>query len=296
MSYVYPLSATAKGRVESARLANEIRDSAIATRLSDVRVGAGQVELWFDDGGELSAGDKTLLDEIVARHQPFSTAEDKPIVLPNIFADDVDLYFPGVGDTASNIGDGQPFQLSSDVAGDTTITWSFRDWLYLAGGVMTFRNGELGDTITFTVNAPASGVTPNPGAGNVNLVPTGLGFNAIIPAAGDGSHDLTTPIPIPTDVGGAKYWDWSRPDTGLGSVSAVPTGNGSYSLFDVAMPLVTWLRAMPLLGSGMLDYKLPAIRPKRILPHWEFQATLTNGGHAGLEVVWVMFGARKVTQ
>ena len=223
------------------------------------------------------------------------TSDGKPIFLPNIFRGDVDLYFPGEGDGLAEIGGGEPFQMSSDTAGETTITWRFRDWIYTAGGVMTYRGADLGDSITLSIYAPATVITANgSGTGNCTAVATGLGFNIVVPAAGNGTHDVNEVDKVPVPAGdGAGYWTWDTPDTGRGTIS--PKASGGYDLYDVPIPLVTWLRKMPLLGSNIVDYMLPAIKPKRILPHWTFKAELHNSGHAGLELCWVMFCARKKT-
>jgi hypothetical protein len=94
----------------------------------------------------------------------------------------------------------------------------------------------------------------------------------------------------------AGYWDWSEPDTGLGTIQGSPTpGHAAYHLFAVQVPLVKFVNRMPLLGSGAMDMQPPPIKSKKMLPHWRGRVTLHNTGHAGLKVAWYLATARAST-
>jgi len=226
------------------------------------------------------------------------TEDGKLIVLPNLFRGDVDLYFPGEGDLSGQRGGGNAFTASSESVGDTPVQFQFSDWIYLAGGVLLYEGGEIGDTINMKAFAPATTVTvADPvNTGNCNLVDVG-GFNLITPAAGDGTHDVADvdKIPVPSpDVTG--YWDWDGPDEGLGAVTASANpGAADYNLFDIQLDLACWVKNVPIIGAGSVDFKLSALKPKKILPHWKFEVSLHNGGHAGLKVAWHLLTARKKT-
>jgi hypothetical protein len=45
----------------------------------------------------------------------------------------------------------------------------------------------------------------------------------------------------------------------------------------------------------LFPISMPTVSPQKVLPHWEFKGTLGNSGHAGLEVAWNIFLARKET-
>lgn len=73
--------------VDPARLAQEVQASAIVTALDYISTSGDDCDVWFKDG--LSAGDKTILDGIVAAHSglPLPT-EAKPVTLSNVLEDD----------------------------------------------------------------------------------------------------------------------------------------------------------------------------------------------------------------
>ncbi len=215
-------------------------------------------------------------------------------------------WFCGAGDdpVAGKAG-GQTFMLSSAAAHEVvTASWHFNDWVALSGGVARYRGANLGDVCNFTMYAPASVATPNEtGTGNCNKVPTGLGFNVIVPAAGDGAFDVdlendVTPIP---NEGKGGLWDWSWPDEGRGTFLPAP-GHfpfmvGHYDFYDVPIPMIRFIANVPLLGQGQLEFNPQNPHPTYILPHWQMVCTLTRGADAStpLEFIWYMMTARKKT-
>lgn len=220
------------------------------------------------------------------------TSDGRQIILPSRYRGDVDPYFAGCDDA------GNLFVLNwSSSPGspeDKNMEWSFADWVYISKGTIHYRNAGVGDYVAFKVFAPASTVSSNPGSGNCNLVATGLGFNVIVPAAGDGSHDLTSAIPVPA-TGEDGYWDWDLPDTGSGNVTAsVTPGAAQYQLYDAPLDLVRWVRKLPLIGDGS-ETLHPETKARRLLPHWRMKVELHNESLGQLQLVWHLDCARKKT-
>lgn len=80
---------------------------------------------------------------------------------------------------------------------------------------------------------PATEVTPNGTTeGNCNLSDIGGGVNLIIPASGDGTHDVDLDQAVPVPAGGVGYWE-ADAKTGVVTVSSNP-GAGQYYLLDTA--------------------------------------------------------------
>jgi hypothetical protein len=233
---------------------------------------------------------------------PPKTSDGKPIFLPNLFPGDVEVNFAGAGDSATVRGDGSAFMCSQPTEGDASVTWSFKDWVYVAGGEISHRGCRLGDHISFKVTAPATVATAAAGDGNANKVAVGGGLNVIVPAAGDGAWNVAeadrVPIPAYNAEGVATgYWTWNEPDEGKGVVAAGAPGTSSYNLFDQPLDLIRWATKLHLLGDGQIDLKLSSVKPKKLLPHWTCHVDLHGDGASGAlnEVTWLLFTARRKT-
>jgi hypothetical protein len=211
-------------------------------------------------------------------------ADGKPFVLPNIFPGEVILNFTGCSDALS-----PPARFGGDLIavqktgqGNESFSIDLLDGVFLAGGHVEWDGGSWGSTVDMellagasTVKAPAS-----PGTGNCNLVPTGLGFNIILPAAGDGQYDLDTVIPVPaTDDESDEpngYWSYSDPWLGKGTVSPGVPGKSKFNLFDIPLTLANFAKLSLFRDSGARDLIAPAIKPKWILPQWKLTLTVYN--------------------
>jgi len=226
-----------------------------------------------------------------------------PATLPCLFPTGVYLYLAGSGDSDVARGAGTPFALSSDAVGDTTLEWSYLDWVLIAGGGMSFKGAEAGDYATMEVYAPATPVVPNAGGtGNCNLVDPGVGAAIlIVPAAGNGAFDVdlaaAVPVPAWNPVTGvcSGFFEWDKPNTGKGTISIGVPQASHFNLFAIDIPLIRFANKLPLLGEGVLDFNIPAVEPKVIMPHWKGKVTLHNSGHAGLHGAWYMTTARMQT-
>lgn len=253
------------------------------------------------DLADFEANYKTDANDVIEPR----TADGKSIILPNLFPGNVMLYITGVGDSSTVLGAGNKFKLTA-ASGTQTMDFQFRDWVYLAGGGVFYESATTDDELSMKLWAPASTVTASSGGntGNCNEVAIGGGFYMLVPAAGNGTHNVTsaTPVPAYDDENGETpdgYWDWNSPDTGSGTVSGNASGKGAFNLFTMNIDLAYFVRGLQLVGNGAdgnFDITVPAIKPKKILPQWKFTVSLTNGG--GLHTVktgWYLVTARRKT-
>ena len=228
------------------------------------------------------------------------SSDGKPILLPNIFPGPVVLYYAGSADHATNgRGAGDVFLLSSTQAEDKALEFAFNDWVYLAGGYIRWTGAVAGDWVSMKLIAPATPVTAAPqNDGNCNIV-SGI----IVPAAANGAYnvDLTQAVPVPaqaaatgdTEGGPNGYWDWDEPQTGKGTVTPSGTpGSAKWHLVAAAVDLTRFVSKLPMLGNGELDAMIPAIKPKKILPHWKMRVDLHNSTAKSLDLTWLLVTAR----
>lgn len=321
--YSHLLTVFPQQRVALDRLALEIRQSGIVTALDFINLSAVQADIWFKDA--LAGGDVTLLTALVAAHSgeplPDNTllkvqqytsegvlapvaADGKPYVLPNSFPGEVLLNFAGISDELSpptRFG-GDLFGISQVGVGTTEFIVDFLDGVFLAGGHVDWDGGSWGSSIQMNLWAPAT-TTKAPvvaNQGNCNKVPTGLGFNILVPAAGDGVYDLDVPVPIPAyeDETNAQmgYWGYSEPWVGRGTVSPAATPVEKYNLFDAPLELAHFTVLHLFLETGQRDLIAPAIKPKWILPEWKIKIALNNvAGNKTLRAGWDLLVARRKT-
>lgn len=223
---------------------------------------------------------------------PFPKTSDKrPIFLSSRYRGDVDPAFAGCDDASVLFG--LNWATAPGSPETKTLEWSFNDWVYVSKGTFRYRNAGFGDYIAIEVNAPATTLTPNIGAGDCNKVDTGQGFNIIVPAAGDGSDDVNVFVPVPA-TNDDGHWDWDTPDTGLGAITPNATQTGKYNLYDAQLPLVRWVPKLGMLGDG-IEHLHPETKARRVLPQWKFKVQVRNEALGQLEVVWHLDTARKKT-
>jgi hypothetical protein len=220
--------------------------------------------------------------------QPPRQQDGSPYVSPCMFPSGVYLYITGAGD-GENIGDGQEFIVSSEVEEDKVVEFQFLDWVLIAGGALLPVGVQQGDWASMGVYCPATPVTPNGGGtGNCNVVE-----GIIVPAAGDGAFDVdlgqANPVLTPLKDG---YWDWDFPNTGKGTVSMGDPGKAAAHLIAADYPLARFVNKVPLIREEHLEFTIPAIEPKIMLPHWKGKVTVHNSGHTGLKVGWYLTTAR----
>lgn len=302
---------TANGAVANWVLKQEILASAIPTAPKDVNVAGDVLDVWMKDA--LSAGDQTTLGNVVAAHAGVQTqlsmphtSDGKPIFLPQLFRGDRSVVFAGRADDVAggNRWQGSTFDLQKGVVGDATKVMQFIEPVYLAGGGIHYKNAGVGDYSDLKLDAPASPATANAGAGAYDKEAYG-GYNRFVPnGSTTGSHDLdlaaklnanvgftaAAPVPNPTEAG---WFDW---DEDTEAVTQNPAQQGLYDLYDAAVPLARFVVEAQMLAGGNINFRVPAVKPKKILPHWQFTAKLHNGSaDVDLAITWTLFIARAIT-
>jgi len=229
-------------------------------------------------------------------------ADGKLFMLPNIFPGEVLLNFTGCGDSSTTRLAGDIFGIQQTGVGTASQTIAFLDGFYLAGGHVDWDGGAWGNLVYMELKAPAT-TTKAPAVanqGNCNKVPTGLGFNIIVPAAGNGQYDIDVPVPVPANAQESNaqngYWNYSEPWCGKGTISPAVPGTGKYNLFDVELELAHFAKIHLFRDSGGRDLIAPAIKPKWILPEWRIVVEATNtDANKTLRVSWDFLLARRKT-
>lgn len=214
---------------------------------------------------------------------PPTASDGKPYVLPNSFPGEVLLNFVGCSDKlspAERFG-GPLLVVQKQGVGTSSLDLDFLDGIFLAGGHVDWDGGSWGSLVRMELWAPASTVKEPvvPNEGNCNLVPTGLGFNIIVPAAGNGAKDVDVPVPVPANDAETNeqngYWNHSEPWLGTGVVAPVASG-GKYNLFDQSLELAHFAKLHLFHDQGRRDMIAPAIKPKWILPEWKMKVIIDN--------------------
>lgn len=300
---------TANGAVANWVLKQEIlAKSTITIAPKDVYVAADVLTITMKDA--LSAGEQTDLTNVVAAHagkqtetsMPHTT-DGKPIFLPQLFRGDVTTTHTGVGDDITNgtRWAGTRCRITRSTAGDQSGSFQFMEWVYLAGGGGYYRNANYGDYVDLCVVAPATAGTSNVGAGAYDKVVAGTGYIFVPNGTTTGDWDLnlteklnanvgfTKVVPVPNEAN-TGWFDWEENEV----VSFNSAQLGRFDLYDFETTLARFVVEVPVLGDGDMHFSIPAIKPKRILPHWRFDGKLHNesGGNT-LEVAWNLFIGRK---
>ncbi len=169
--------------------------------------------------------------------------------------DPSDVHKVGGGqefDIQHNLGEGNPESVYIDFNIVNNETW-------LHEGYITWKDCDM-DRLSLEM---VSRVTAGQAGTNTN-------YNLydgymVIPAAGDGTFDITSDITNPNagliympdnDLGEAPtaFWnaDYNSSTKLYENITAAPTGNGRYNMFSVEITFARFLNHMPLLGNGFL--------------------------------------------
>ena len=248
--------------------------------------------------GHVSSTNPQLQDE---------NEDGRVLVSPGLFPDYMNPYFTSKCDDFANgtRGDGTRLVINHpDGDPETTITeLRFVDYIQILGGWIRVQNAGLDDYISFDCVAPATPVTVNgSGTGNCNLVeviPTS-GLHIIIPAAGDGGHDVDITTAANANVAGGinqptlitqavpvsayeddgtpnGYWDWDRK---TGAITANTEGKGNYNLYDWEIVLSKYVNEVSVYSDGnggIFKQKLGLVhRGGPFLPHWKCRIHTTR--------------------
>lgn len=220
-------------------------------------------------------------------------------------------WFTGRGDDlaptppASGRGDGAQIKLEWDnveARGSKSVDFQFSEVVELHDGEVFYGDGGLiggwttDDELSFSAVIPATVATVNgTNEGNCNLVDAG-GYNIIVPAVGDGTHDivLADAVPVPAGYDGGGYWDANYR---TGDVTpAVKPGDSEtlWHLLDIPVESF-FLKRLPL-GNPLGAFEIDAYKAEWIPPSWKLRLSVTkNSTGAGQLAGWLMLFREKST-
>lgn len=243
-------------------------------------------------------GSGLIVDSITNKNPELNDMGEKRLLVSiGMFPDYMNPCFFGRGDNfaAGTRGDGQRLLLThANGASVNNVTMlDIVDNIQLIGGVIRVYNSNIDDFLTVDIYAPASPVTPSDGGntGNCNLVFIGAG-NMIVPAGGDGTHNVdinapvnenlagnpgqpikvTAVVPVPAlDINSQPcgYWNWNRI---TGDVTPAYDGKGTYYLLDFAMVLFKYVNELSVYGGTDNEFKQKLMvnhRSGAFMPHYK---------------------------
>ena len=187
-------------------------------------------------------------------------------------------WITGAGDDLNlGRGEGNAFVLNFETTGSMSSEFEFIEPVEVHDGQITWKpvsNWSSSDNFSVGIRIPANNAVLTGSNGNCVLVPTGLGYNVIVPYP-DGPYfidlNLAVPLSTPSDDG---YWDV---DYDSGSVTAsITPGQAGYHLIDVEIS--AWmLRKIPM-GSPMGTFDIDAYKTEYMHPSWKlvWQANKTS--------------------
>lgn len=218
--------------------------------------------------------------------------DGKPVVVMSPSTEGWMTWFTGAGDDlsptppASGRGDGQKLEI--DFAGPETkeVAIQMLEPVEIHDGQLCWDPAlwTKADRWSFFVRMPATVTTPNAGLGNCNLVDLG-GYNLIVPAAGDGSHDIDLAQAVPVPMTGG-YWDANHA-TGVVTPSVTP-GKADWGLFDVQIQSY-FMKNMGL-GNPLGIFDIDTYKAEWISERWKLVLEVVRATAGAADVSgWLMF-------
>ena len=172
--------------------------------------------------------------------------------------------------------------------GNKYVELQFNEQIQLHDGRMFVPEREKwndNDEWSFSIVMPATVGTSTPGAGNANKVPTGMGFNIFVPAAGDGAWTVDLDTVAPVGAGGAGYWDYDM-FTNVLSMSATP-GQAGYHLMDIPIEAF-FMKKLPIPTHNMAVFDMEPYKSERIAPRWKIRLTIHKSAvGSGTIIGWI---------
>lgn len=169
-----------------------------------------------------------------------------------------------------------------------SVEIQFMEQIQLHDGHIDLANPAGWDITTdeweLSVVMDANVVTPNVGnTGNCNLVDLG-GYNAIVPAAGDGAYDvdLATAVPLPQAGGGWSY------DYKTNVLEPTDPASSSWTLLDVPIEVFVQIAVnVPASPMGVFDFD--AYDAQRVSPRWKIKFTVRKSSNGpGSIAGWIV--------
>lgn len=290
-TYNYSVSGdTANSKVDVGALHSEIASSEIVISIEGASARGNLLSITFK--AALSAEDKVKLDDLVSTHEgnpiqdPATESgtpivhldvpeeeDGKPVFVLNPSPEGLLTYFTGRGDDFQAQSRGTGPQIRVDFSPGESYpavketTWSYMEATRIHDGQLCWNAPEQfspDDHFSLSVNMPATEVVEVGTGGNCNLVPTGQGFNLIVPAE-DGQYqvDLSKATPVFANRRAPDgYWDC---DLFTGEVTAGENaGESRFHLMDI--PIKSYfLRCVSMVNPrGVFDvdaYKTEWVHP-----------------------------------
>lgn len=172
---------------------------------------------------------------------------------------------------------------ANEQRGEKSFEFQFAEPVQVHDGGATFDPAawSTDDLLEYHVVMSATPTMVNGGGtGNCNVVPTGYGFNVIVPAAGNGGHDvdLTKAVPVPTAATDG-YWDADY-DTGKVTPSE-KIGAARFNLYDLEFTTATVRRVIFFNTTG--KFALDAYGVAWVHMNWKLRCLATkNSAGAGV--------------
>lgn len=203
-------------------------------------------------------------------------SDGRPVVVISPSTEGLVTWLTGAADNpnptppSSGRGEGTPIALKFTEPGTSTLDIQFNEPVELHDGELYYSpptNWTVDDHFSFSAVLPATVVTPNgTNTGNCNLVDLG-GYNLIVPAAGDGTHDvdLDVAVPVPTSKSQTGYWDV---DCLIGVVTPGIPDTAEWNLLDIPLELGYINKIRMCSPSGIFefnDYKVEWISERWLL-------------------------------
>lgn len=225
--------------------------------------------------------------------------DGKILVTPYPASEGYKTWFTGAGDQLSPLvrGGGQRIKLQWDAnenRGAKQIDLQFAEPVEMHDGGAFYspvNSWSIDDNMTVRLIMPAT-VTTISGSGNCNRVASGLGYDVVVPAAGDGGHevDLTTAVPVP-DPNNQGFWNVDH-DTGV--ITPGSPGASGFNLLTVEVP-ANFLRNVPL-GHPMGHFDIDAYKAEWVHPTWKIRIIVDKqSAGAGDFAGWLLCYRKNLT-
>jgi len=271
--YTYSISSDFPNqKVNAGRLTQEIAASSITITLDYINTDSTNCDIWFKV--DISAGEQTTLDSIVDNHSgeiilsdPPKDSSGKPRVHQTSRKLGLLTYWTGSGDNpavVTDVGGGSELQINHEIGHDIeqSVYVDFNcvaNETHLHEGYVVWKDAYF-DEVSLSV-VPRIVTTEAGTDTNYNL----YGGYLVIPAAGDGTLDMTSDItqpngglvyiPTPGDANATPspaFWNADfNTSTGLfENITAAPSGDGNFNMFSVEVSLQRFINRIPLLGNG----------------------------------------------
>jgi hypothetical protein len=226
---------------------------------------------------------------------------DRRMVVVNFPADEGSfMWICGRGDDleTSTRGTGQKIEVKfADVQRtefeEQSIEVGFLEQVQLHDGQLFIRNANEwsdDDEWDFGIVMHATEATPNQGnTGNANIV---NGY-VVVPANGDGSHDVDFDAAVPVPADGDGFWDYN-PFLDLLSPASKPGSAGYHALL---VPVVAYfMRSIPIPFHAHTVFDFDAYKAERIMPRWRLRLTVRRKQSGpGTLAGWLVVFREKVT-